>query len=305
MRAFFDRRAAVYDPVADRPYWAFSDRVLLALLRRTLLSGLGEGEGLRILDAGGGTGRWALRLLRELPRATALLADVSPGMLEVARRKAARSGARDRLSLLELDLNVSASPPPRPLRRRPLLSQRGGPRRRPGGARDGGSSASPRPEAASPSSSRTSGRRRPRACATGAPASCAASRRAPPSATATAFPKSSSSRPPSHAAAWRRPAVSTSPSAAFPSPSTPRGPARISPRSSTTPGSSGASYRWRRSSACPGRPRHAGTACWRSEGVREDSWPAFVDADQALRLAPSAGPLATLASALSNRPSGA
>jgi ubiquinone/menaquinone biosynthesis C-methylase UbiE len=107
VRAFFDRRAAVYDPVADRPYWDFSDRVLLALLRRTLLVGLGEGAGLRILDAGGGTGRWALRLLRELPRATALLADVSTGMLEVARRKAALSGARDRLALLELDLNVS------------------------------------------------------------------------------------------------------------------------------------------------------------------------------------------------------
>ncbi|MBK9088878.1 MAG: methyltransferase domain-containing protein [Holophagales bacterium] len=106
VRAFFDRRAAVYDPVADRPYWSFSDRVLLSLLRRTVLSGLGEGEGRRILDAGGGTGRWALRLLRELPRATALLADVSPGMLDVARRKAARSGARDRLSLVELDLNA-------------------------------------------------------------------------------------------------------------------------------------------------------------------------------------------------------
>jgi SAM-dependent methyltransferase len=106
VRAYFDRRAAVYDPVADRPYWAFSDAILLALLRRTLLAGLGEGDGLRILDAGGGTGRWALRLLRELPGATALLADVSPGMLEVARLKAARSGARERLSLLELDLNA-------------------------------------------------------------------------------------------------------------------------------------------------------------------------------------------------------
>ncbi len=106
VRAYFDRRAAVYDTVADRPYWSFSDKVLLSLLRRTLLSGLGEGEGLHILDAGGGTGRWALRLLRELPGATALLADVSPGMLEAARRKASRSGARDRLSLLELDLNA-------------------------------------------------------------------------------------------------------------------------------------------------------------------------------------------------------
>ena len=105
VRAFFDRRAPVYDPVADRPYWAFSDRVLLALLRRTLLSGLGDGRGLRLLDAGGGTGRWALHLLRELPRATALLVDVSPGMLEVARRKARRSGARDRLELLAHDLH--------------------------------------------------------------------------------------------------------------------------------------------------------------------------------------------------------
>jgi ubiquinone/menaquinone biosynthesis C-methylase UbiE len=106
VRAFFDRRAAVYDPVADRPYWDFSDRILLALLRRTLMAGLGEGAGLRILDAGGGNGRWALRLLRELPRATALLADVSTGMLEVARRKATRSKAGNRLSFLELDLNV-------------------------------------------------------------------------------------------------------------------------------------------------------------------------------------------------------
>jgi SAM-dependent methyltransferase len=105
VRAFFDRRAAVYDPVADRPYWAFSDRVLLALLRLTLLDGLDRRDGLRILDAGGGTGRWALRLLREFPRATALLADVSPAMLEVARRKAARSTAGRRLSILEHDLH--------------------------------------------------------------------------------------------------------------------------------------------------------------------------------------------------------
>ncbi len=105
VRAWFDRRARVYDPVADRPYWDFSDRVLHELLRRALLDGLGEGDGVRVLDAGGGTGRWALRLLRDLPRATALLADVSHGMLDVARRKAERSGARGRLALLAHDLH--------------------------------------------------------------------------------------------------------------------------------------------------------------------------------------------------------
>ena len=105
-KAYFDERARVYDPVADRPYWAFSDRVLHELLRRTLLDGMGRGDGLRILDAGGGTGRWALRLLRDLPDATALLADVSPGMLAVARRKALRAGLGARLEVRDVDLNA-------------------------------------------------------------------------------------------------------------------------------------------------------------------------------------------------------
>lgn len=106
VRAYFDGRARVYDPVADRPYWALSDRVLHEVLRATILRGLGDGDGVRILDAGGGTGRWALRLLRDLPRATALVADVSPGMLAVAGRKAGRSAARGRLDLLEHDLHA-------------------------------------------------------------------------------------------------------------------------------------------------------------------------------------------------------
>ncbi|MHB1047051.1 MAG: class I SAM-dependent methyltransferase [Thermoanaerobaculia bacterium] len=118
VRAFFDRRARVYDRVADRPYWDFSDRVLLELLRRTILPGLGDGVGVRLLDAGGGTGRWALHLLRELPLATAVLADVSPGMLAAARRKAVRAGLADRLSLVAHDLH---DPLPRHLGRFDLV----------------------------------------------------------------------------------------------------------------------------------------------------------------------------------------
>lgn len=118
VRSFFDRRARVYDRVADRPYWDFSDRVLLELLRLTVLPGLGDGSGIRILDAGGGTGRWALHLLRELPRATALLADLSPGMLAAARRKAVRAGLSGRLELLAHDLH---EPLPRRLGRFDLV----------------------------------------------------------------------------------------------------------------------------------------------------------------------------------------
>lgn len=118
VRSFFDRRARVYDRVADRPYWDYSDRVLLELLRRTILPGFGDGEGVRILDAGGGTGRWALHLLRELPRATAVLADVSPGMLAGARRKAVRAGLADRLAFVAHDLH---DPLPRRLGRFDLV----------------------------------------------------------------------------------------------------------------------------------------------------------------------------------------
>lgn len=118
VRSFFDRRARVYDRVADRPYWDFSDRVLLELLRLTVLTGLGDGDGVRLLDAGGGTGRWALHLLRELPRATAVLADVSPGMLSAARRKAVRAGLSGRLELLAYDLH---EPLPRALGRFDLV----------------------------------------------------------------------------------------------------------------------------------------------------------------------------------------
>ena len=105
MRAFFTRRSPRYDRLADRPFWAFSDRVLAELLSRHLLDGLREDAPVRFLDAGGGTGRWALRLLARFPRASGVLVDVSPGMLQVARRKAAGLALTSRLSILEHDLH--------------------------------------------------------------------------------------------------------------------------------------------------------------------------------------------------------
>lgn len=104
MRAFFTRRAPRYDRIADGEFWAFSDRLLWALLSARLLPALGAGP-VRFLDAGGGTGRWSLRLLSALPGATGVLVDVSEGMLAVAREKARRRRAADRLSLVSHDLH--------------------------------------------------------------------------------------------------------------------------------------------------------------------------------------------------------
>ena len=203
--------------------------------------------------------------------ATALLADVSSGMLEVARRKAARSGARDRLSLLELDLNTplprrlglfdvvlcfhnvaglvadpaALDPAPRPRHgaRRPRRPRP--PEPLAGGGQEPARRASRRARPPRDAKRRPLRRRRP-----GGPRLHAV-RRTPVSGEGRLRgrrrPRLSRLRPPRRART------------------------RSSPRISTTRGSSGGSYRWRRSSACPRRPRREGTASWRSGDGRGNS----------------------------------
>jgi len=57
----------------------------------------------RVLDGAGGTGRVALPLAEMGYRVT--LCDLSPGMLEVARKKVAGAGLLDRVDIVECDLN--------------------------------------------------------------------------------------------------------------------------------------------------------------------------------------------------------
>lgn len=105
MRAFFSRRAPRYDRIADTPFWEFSDRLLWKLVRGALPCASSRGQRLRFLDAGGGTGRWSVRLLEAFPGATGVLLDVAPAMLEEARRKALRRKVADRLDLVRHDLH--------------------------------------------------------------------------------------------------------------------------------------------------------------------------------------------------------
>jgi SAM-dependent methyltransferase len=107
VRAFFSRRAPRYDRIADTPFWDFSDRLLWELVQRALPRprGSSRGAGFRFLDAGGGTGRWSVRLLEAFPGSTGVLLDVSPAMLGETRRKAERRGVADRLALVRHDLH--------------------------------------------------------------------------------------------------------------------------------------------------------------------------------------------------------
>lgn len=62
------------------------------------------GEGVCFADIGTGSGAIALVLLKNMPEARALAADVSPDALEVARRNAQRHGLADRVEFLHGDL---------------------------------------------------------------------------------------------------------------------------------------------------------------------------------------------------------
>jgi SAM-dependent methyltransferase len=99
---YFAGKAAAYDAVDEQSYWRLSDQLLWWLLDRFVLPTLPPRA--RVLDAGGGTGRWILKVLDACQDASGVLLDLSPHMLAVARGKAERLGVTRRLHLVEADL---------------------------------------------------------------------------------------------------------------------------------------------------------------------------------------------------------
>jgi len=61
-------------------------------------------EGGLVLDAGGGTGKWSIRMARERAGISIVLLDISREMLSVAKEKLAREGLEDRVWLVEADI---------------------------------------------------------------------------------------------------------------------------------------------------------------------------------------------------------
>ncbi len=96
---YHDRVAGIYDSIYDGDaYWRFHRDITWKNLRRYLP----REAGAPVLDAGGGTGFWAVRLARSGFSVT--LADTSHGMLEAARRKAAREHLADRIEVVHSDI---------------------------------------------------------------------------------------------------------------------------------------------------------------------------------------------------------
>lgn len=92
------------DTLEPRPDTEVLVEVALGAVRSGRIPGVSpDGDGLRLLDLGTGTGAIAVTLLSKLAGARGLATDLSAGALAVARGNAARHGVDDRLDLAEGD----------------------------------------------------------------------------------------------------------------------------------------------------------------------------------------------------------
>jgi ubiquinone/menaquinone biosynthesis C-methylase UbiE len=95
---YFDAKAAEYDLVDEQLYWRLSDRILWEVMKADVLSKMKPD--FRFLDAGGGTGRWTCRMLKEFPEARGVIYDLSRSMTDQAQASAERLGVGDRLTIV-------------------------------------------------------------------------------------------------------------------------------------------------------------------------------------------------------------
>jgi ubiquinone/menaquinone biosynthesis C-methylase UbiE len=105
--AFYAAYSQNVEGFYEAAYWRLCDEIIRALIRRHLEIGPGDA----ILDAGGGTGRWA-RWCHETLGVRVTIADRSRAMLEQARRGLEANGHGDAISLLECDLQTTRLLPP-------------------------------------------------------------------------------------------------------------------------------------------------------------------------------------------------
>lgn len=85
VKKYFEKKADKYDLVEEQIYWRLSDSLLWYAMQNYVFSKMNSD--FIVLDAGGGTGRWTEKILKEYNNAKVVIYDISEEMLEVARRK--------------------------------------------------------------------------------------------------------------------------------------------------------------------------------------------------------------------------
>lgn len=100
---YFREKAEGYDLVETQLYWNFSDELLWYLLKTFVLDKM-KNKKIKFMDAGGGTGRWSIRILEYLPQDEGVLCDISDEMMSEARKKIVEKKLDSRLRLQECNI---------------------------------------------------------------------------------------------------------------------------------------------------------------------------------------------------------
>ena len=93
---YHDAHAKDYDAGYNSPYWRIYNEITWNYIKPCLPKNKRKSL---ILDAGGGTGLWAIRIAKLGFRV--ILADISQGMLDEARRKIEMEGLQKRIEIVE------------------------------------------------------------------------------------------------------------------------------------------------------------------------------------------------------------
>jgi len=96
---YHNAHAQEYDAGYDAPYWRIYNEITWKYIRPCLPKNKRKSL---ILDAGGGTGLWAIRIAKLGFKV--VLADVSCGMLKEARRKVEMEGLQNAIEIVKADI---------------------------------------------------------------------------------------------------------------------------------------------------------------------------------------------------------
>lgn len=98
---YFKQKADKYDDVETQIYWNLSDRLLWDVFSAYLNT---LPKKFHFLDAGGGTGRWSFKILKDFPTSRGTIFDASPSMLKIAKAKSEVNNFQKRVSIVKGDL---------------------------------------------------------------------------------------------------------------------------------------------------------------------------------------------------------
>jgi ubiquinone/menaquinone biosynthesis C-methylase UbiE len=98
VESYYNEKSSMYDSVFDIAYFRIYDAITWKYLEPYIPTG----PGALVLDAGGGTGRWSVRMATK--GCKVILVDNSSGMLKLATERVEKAGLVDRVTVEKGDL---------------------------------------------------------------------------------------------------------------------------------------------------------------------------------------------------------